>query len=82
MTSYLHRRSCLGIVSAALVGALTLGILGFAPADAAAQTITIKMATLVPENSSWYLVLKDVADKWGKISGGKVKVILLSLIHI
>jgi len=47
-----------------------------APATAGAQVITIKMATLVPENSSWFLVLKDVADKWGKISGGKVKVIL------
>ena len=34
------------------------------------------MATLVPENSSWFLVLKDVADKWNKVSGGKVRVIL------
>jgi TRAP-type C4-dicarboxylate transport system substrate-binding protein len=49
-----------------------------APAAASAQVppIIIKMATLVPENSSWFLVLKEVADQWGKISGGKVKVIL------
>ena len=45
-------------------------------APASAQVLTIKMATLVPENSSWFLVLKDVADKWGKASGGKIKVIL------
>lgn len=41
-----------------------------------AQTVTIKMATLVPENSSWFLVLKDVAEKWRKASNGKVRVIL------
>lgn len=42
-----------------------------------AQTpITVKMATLVPENSSWFLVLKEVADQWGKLSGGKVRVLL------
>jgi len=46
-----------------------------APAQAQAP-ITVKMATLVPENSSWFLVLKEVADQWGKISGGKVRVLL------
>ncbi len=75
MTAYtdrhLHR-----FVSAVLAGALMVAVLGLAPAAASAQTITIKMATLVPENSSWFLVLKEVADKWGKISGGKVKVVL------
>jgi TRAP-type C4-dicarboxylate transport system substrate-binding protein len=38
--------------------------------------VTIKMATVVPTNSSWFLVLKDVADKWFKLSGGRVKVTL------
>jgi TRAP-type C4-dicarboxylate transport system substrate-binding protein len=47
-----------------------------APATASAQTVTIKMATLVPTNSSWFLVLKEVADKWNKLSNGRVKVIL------
>jgi TRAP-type C4-dicarboxylate transport system substrate-binding protein len=46
------------------------------PSPAGAQTVTIKMATLVPTNSSWFLVLKDVADKWNKLSNGRVKVIL------
>ena len=38
--------------------------------------MTIKMATLVPTNSSWFLVLKEVADRWAKVSNGRVKVIL------
>lgn len=38
--------------------------------------VTLKMATLVPENSSWFLVLKEMGDKWGKLSGGKVRVVL------
>lgn len=55
----------------ALVLALAAGVPGHAQAP-----ITVKMATLVPENSSWFLVLKEVADKWGKLSGGKVRVLL------
>jgi TRAP-type transport system periplasmic protein len=48
-----------------------------APATTTAQApVTIKMATLVPTNSSWFLVLKEVADKWNKLSNGKVRVIL------
>jgi TRAP-type C4-dicarboxylate transport system substrate-binding protein len=46
------------------------------PSSASAQTVTIKMATAVPTNSSWFNVLKDVADKWNKLSNGRVKVIL------
>jgi len=51
---------------------LMLGCLAF---RAEAQ-VTLKMATLVPENSSWFLVLKEMGDKWGKLSGGKVRVVL------
>ena len=80
MTAYTDRRLH-RFVSAALAGALVVAVLGLAPAAASAQTaevksIDIKMATLVPENTSWYLVLKEVAAKWAKISGGRVKVIL------
>ncbi|MHB1311181.1 MAG: TRAP transporter substrate-binding protein [Gemmatimonadaceae bacterium] len=57
----------------ALVLAFAWGLA--APAQAQAP-ITVKMATLVPENSSWFLVLKEVADQWGKLSGGKVRVLL------
>jgi TRAP-type C4-dicarboxylate transport system substrate-binding protein len=55
--------------------ALVAAVCAF-PASAGAQTVTIKMATLVPTNSSWFLVLKEVADKWNKLSNGRVKVIL------
>ncbi len=41
---------------------------------ASAQTVTIKMATLVPEGSSWHTILKEVAEKWKTISGGRVVV--------
>jgi TRAP-type C4-dicarboxylate transport system substrate-binding protein len=55
---------------------------GLPPAGASAQTtgakqpITVKMATLVPTNSSWFLLLKEVADKWNKLSNGRVRIIL------
>jgi TRAP-type C4-dicarboxylate transport system substrate-binding protein len=63
---------------------LTAWIAGFAfvaatclvPSAASAQTVTIKVATLMPSNSSWFLVLKEVADKWNKLSNGRVKVVL------
>jgi TRAP-type C4-dicarboxylate transport system substrate-binding protein len=43
------------------------------PLNAQAQ-ILVKMATLVPTNSSWELILKQTAVKWLKLSGGRVKV--------
>lgn len=49
---------------------------GFALPAQGQATVTVKMATLVPENSSWFLVLKEVANDWGKISNGKVRVLL------
>ena len=32
------------------------------------------MATLVPDGSSWHLILKEAADKWKQVSGGRVTV--------
>ena len=40
---------------------------------AAAQT-TVKMATLVPQGSSWHLILQQMAEEWKTASGGKVTV--------
>ena len=37
-----------------------------------AQTVTVKMATLVPDGSSWHLILKETAEKWKTLSGGRV----------
>ena len=52
--------------------ALTL-FLRVAPAH---TQVTVKMATLVPEGSSWHLVLKEAAEKWKKISNGRISVII------
>jgi TRAP-type C4-dicarboxylate transport system substrate-binding protein len=48
--------------------------LAAAAGPAAAQQVVIKMATLVPEGSSWHLIIKEMADKWKTVSGGKVVV--------
>jgi TRAP-type C4-dicarboxylate transport system substrate-binding protein len=69
---------------AAVVATVALAVVlpGGSPATALAQQmavkpdVTVKMATLVPENSSWFLVLKEVASKWNKISNGRVLVLL------
>jgi TRAP-type C4-dicarboxylate transport system substrate-binding protein len=45
-----------------------------ASTSAAAQPVTVKMATLVPEGSSWHLILKEMAEEWKKASGGQVTV--------
>ncbi|MCL1926617.1 MAG: TRAP transporter substrate-binding protein DctP [Syntrophorhabdaceae bacterium] len=34
--------------------------------------IVIKMATLVPEGSSWFEMLRGIGNEWEKISGGQV----------
>ena len=39
-----------------------------------AQPVLVKMATLVPDGSSWHLILKETADKWKTLSGGRVTV--------
>jgi TRAP-type C4-dicarboxylate transport system substrate-binding protein len=45
------------------------------PAPVQAQgRILIRMATLVPDGSSWYLILKEMAEKWKEVSGGRVQV--------
>jgi TRAP-type C4-dicarboxylate transport system substrate-binding protein len=42
-------------------------------APALSQTI-IKMATVAPEGSKYHQILKEMADKWKTVSGGKVEV--------
>ena len=73
MESYMTRTHRL---ATAIAVAIALFLACLAPATATAQPITVKMATLVPEGSSWHLILKEVGDKWNKISGGKVRVII------
>jgi TRAP-type transport system periplasmic protein len=76
---YKFGRDCAGIrrrraVAAAIVGMMSIWMMLFA-AQASAQ-INIKMATLVPEGSSWHLILKECAEKWKKISNGRVSMII------
>lgn len=49
-------------VAAGLMAATTAG----------AQTVVVKMATLVPDGSSWHQILKETAEKWKALSGGRV----------
>ncbi len=64
------RRSPLPFFARTLI-ALVLGLL-LTPA-AFAQTITIKLATLAPEGTTWYNGLRQMGDRWSEISGGKVQ---------
>lgn len=54
------------------------GVALLAAAPASAQPVLVKMATLVPDGSSWHLILKETADKWKTVSGGKVNVRLFA----
>ena len=46
-----------------------------APPGAHAQApVIIRMATLVPDGSSWHLILKETAERWKQVSGGRVTV--------
>ena len=42
-------------------------------ASATAQVVTIKLGTLAPDGSAWHSLLKQMAEKWAEVSGGKVK---------
>jgi len=67
--THIHRRP------AALVFAVCAMIwLALLPSPAGAQPIVVKMATLVPDGTSWHLVMKQVAAEWNTLSGGKVRV--------
>src|SRR5260221_6497951 len=54
-----------------LAGAVS--VLASMPAFAQAPMV-IRTATLVPDGSSWYLILKESAEKWKAVSGGRVTV--------
>ena len=44
------------------------------PGAEAQAPILVRMATLVPGGSSWHLIVKEAADKWKQVSGGRVTV--------
>jgi len=44
------------------------------PTAEAQGRVLVRMATLVPDGSSWHLILKEMAEKWKEASGGRVTV--------
>jgi TRAP-type C4-dicarboxylate transport system substrate-binding protein len=59
---------------AALV-AMAAAIAGWPTPPAEGQApILVRMATLVPDGSSWHLILKETAEKWKQVSSGRVTV--------
>ncbi len=51
---------------------LALCLAAFA-ATARADEVVIKLATLAPQGSTWHNLLKELAERWSQISGGRVK---------
>jgi len=63
------------VLLSALVVALAVALMLPAPRPAEAQRrVIIRLATLVPDGSSWHLILKETAQKWKELSGGRVQV--------
>jgi len=47
-----------------------------APLAAGAAPVTVKMATLVPDGTSWSRILQELRERWAKDSNGEVKLII------
>ena len=62
----LHLLAALALAAVAAAGSM--------PAAFAQAPIIVRMATLVPDGSTWHLILKETADKWKHLSGGRVTV--------
>lgn len=52
---------------------LVLALAICAALPAAAQEVVIKLGTLAPQGSSWHSLLKEMGEKFGEASGGKVR---------
>ncbi len=61
----MNRRALLSTLASVLITAFAV------PAQAA---VTIKIATLAPEGSTWYKAVRKIADEWARISEGEVNV--------
>ncbi|MGD8894990.1 MAG: TRAP transporter substrate-binding protein DctP [Acidobacteriota bacterium] len=69
------RRRRIRFLLVGLVTALALVLAWPSPPPVEAQgRVLIRMATLVPDGSSWHLILKETAEKWRELSGGRVRV--------
>jgi TRAP-type C4-dicarboxylate transport system substrate-binding protein len=69
------RRRRIRILLAVLAVTVTFALAWSSVRVAEAQgPIIVRMATLVPDGSSWHLILKETAEKWKQVSGGRVTV--------
>ncbi len=57
------------VLLAALAALAALGARPGPPAAEAQAPVIIRMATLVPDGSSWHLILKETADRWKQALG-------------
>jgi TRAP-type C4-dicarboxylate transport system substrate-binding protein len=69
-----HRVRRAFAASLLLAAAALLALGPKAPPVAAQAPIIIRMATLVPDGSSWFQILKETAERWKQASGGRVTV--------
>jgi TRAP-type C4-dicarboxylate transport system substrate-binding protein len=75
LTTERPRRRRVRVLLIALVVAVALALAWSPTPPVEAQgRVLIRMATLVPDGSSWYLILKETAEKWKELSGGRVRV--------
>ncbi|MCU0241559.1 MAG: TRAP transporter substrate-binding protein DctP [Vicinamibacteria bacterium] len=63
----IHRQSTVAVALLACALALPMAV-------SAQGNVIVKMATLVPDGSSWHAILKETAEQWKTISGGRVTV--------
>lgn len=52
---------------------LVVALVALLAVPAAAEKVTIKLATLAPQGSTWHNLLKELAEKWEQASNGDVK---------
>ncbi len=70
----MNRRVLSTMGGAVVAGMLALLLVPEAPPVEAQAPIVVRMATLVPDGSSWHQVLKETAAQWKSLSGGRVVV--------
>ena len=75
LTTERPRRRRVRVLLIALVVAVALAVAWSPTPPVEAQgRVLIRMATLVPDGSTWHLILKQTAEKWKELSGGRVRV--------
>lgn len=56
-----------------LASVMLVAVVGLTP-EAAAQKATIKIATLVPQGSAWFVTVQEMAQQWQEATGGQLTV--------